>query len=196
MTKSRGIGRGGARRGAGRKPGSHNPHTRLMLAELDRHRDLAVEDVLPSVFLKRVMLDEAAPLPARIMCAARVIPFVERRPAAAEPGEIPLMRFWSDEMLDAYEKRLREDMLLAPGFYGPAFFKLMGMPWPRPKYPDNQGFTPNPKRRDPWFAQLSRDFRGGGTGTPWAQGEREELLELARQKGLAWANGEDPDPAA
>jgi hypothetical protein len=166
------------------------------VAELDRHRDPEVADVLPSVFMKRVMNDESAPIHVRLVAAARVIPFVERRPAAAEPGEIPLMRFWSDEMLDAYEKRLREDMLLAPGFYGPAFFKLMGMPWPRPKYPDNQGFTPNPKRRDPWFAQLSKDFRGGGTGTPWAPGEREELLDLARQKGLDWANGEDPDPAA
>ena len=196
MTASRGIGRGGARRGAGRKPGSRSPHTRALVAELDRHRDPEVADVLPSVFMKRVMNDESAPIHVRLVAAARVIPFVERRPAAAEPGEIPLMRFWSDEMLDAYEKRLREDMLAAPAYYGPKLFKLMGMSWPRPKYPDNRGFAPNPKRRDPWFAQLSRDFRGGGAGTPWAPGEREELLELARQKGLDWANGEDPDPAA
>jgi hypothetical protein len=50
-----------------------------MLAELDRYGDPEAEDVLPSVFTKRVMNDESAPLPARIMCAAKVISFVERR---------------------------------------------------------------------------------------------------------------------
>ena len=141
---------------------------RERLFELNRHRDPAVEDVLPSVFLKRVMLDESAPLPARIMCAARVIPFVERRPAAALSDEIPLMRYWTDEQLDDYERRLREDMVQAPSYCGRDFFELMGVPWPQSKQSDSRGFTPNPKRRDPWFAALSRDFRGGSVGTPWA----------------------------
>jgi hypothetical protein len=62
-----------------------------MLVELNRYCDPDVEDVLPSVFLKRVMNDKMAPLPARIMCAAKVIPFIERKPAPALPDEIPLV---------------------------------------------------------------------------------------------------------
>jgi hypothetical protein len=91
---------GGPRRGSGRKAGWRKPETRAMLAELDRYRDLEAEDVLPSAFLKRVMLDESAPLPARIMCAAKIIPFVERRQPPPPPDQIPPMRLWSDAQLD------------------------------------------------------------------------------------------------
>jgi hypothetical protein len=190
MTKSRGIGRGGARRGAGRKRGTRDPHTRVMLAELDRYRDPAVADLLPSVFLKRVMCDEAAPLPARIMCAAKVIPFIERKAPAEMPGEIPLMRLWTDAQFDDYRRRLVEDMLIAPGYYGAEFFRTMNVRWPLP--PDSRGFKPDPKRRDPWFAQFDVDYRAG-TGTAWEPGEREELQKLARASGIS--NGEDPDAA-
>lgn len=135
MTESRCIGRGGARPGAGRKPGTRDPHTRAMLVELDRYRDPTADDALPSVFLKRVMNDENAHLPARIMYAARVIPFVERRPAPAIPDEIPLMRHWTDEQCRDYQRRRKEDMLRAPRYYGREFFEFMDKPLPphRPK---------------------------------------------------------------
>jgi hypothetical protein len=180
MTKSRGIGRGGARRGAGRKRGTRDPHTRVMLAELDRYRDPGVPNILPSRFLLRVMGDEAAPLPARIMCASKVIQFVERRPPPELPDQIPIMRLWTDEQFDDYTDRLKQDMLQFPGYYGPGFFRALGVPWPLP--PDPRGFKPDPKRRDPWFAKFDVDYRAGGSGQPWEPGEREELQKLARAK--------------
>ena len=87
---------GGARPGAGRKRGGHNRATLALREELDRHRDPAVEDMLPSAFLKRVMLDESAPLAARIMCARGVIPYLEQ-PELTPPGEIPLLRYWTKD---------------------------------------------------------------------------------------------------
>ena len=82
VTKSRSIGRGDRRAGSGRKRGSHNRSTVVMLAEPDRYRDPEVEDVLPSVFMKRVMNDESAPLTVRIMCAAKVLPFCRAQAGA------------------------------------------------------------------------------------------------------------------
>ena len=101
-----------------------------MLLELDRHRDPAAPDVLPSVFLKRVMNDESAPLAARIMCARGVIPFVERKPEPTPPGEIPLMRDWTTEQLESFERRTREDMIRDPGHYGREALEQMGLEWP------------------------------------------------------------------
>jgi hypothetical protein len=166
-----------------------------MLAELDRYRDPTADDVLPSVFLKRVMNDENAPLPARIMCAARVIPFIERRPAPAIQDEIPLMRHWTDEQYRDYRRRLKEDMLQAPWYYGREFFGFMDMPWPphRPQEKLTKATPPSGL----WYAQFEKDYRGG-SGKPWKPGERERLLQTPfTPEELAWgrANGEDPDVA-
>src|SRR5215469_11145306 len=88
---------GGARRGAGRRRGSHNRSTLALRGEITKQREVAGVDMRPSAFLTRVMLHESAPLAARIMCAGKVIPFLERKPEPTPPGEIPLMREWSDE---------------------------------------------------------------------------------------------------
>ena len=95
VTKSRSIGRGDRRAGSGRKRGSHNRSTVVMLAEPDRYRDPEVEDVLPSVFMKRVMNDESAPLTVRIMCAAKVLPFCRAQAGAGFPGEMRCCTRWS-----------------------------------------------------------------------------------------------------
>lgn len=201
MTQSRGIGRGGRRAGSGRKRGGRNRSTVAMLAELDRYRDPEVEDLLPSVFLKRVMLDEAAPLPARIMCAARVIPFVERKPAPALPDEIPLFRYWTDEQYEDFERRLKEDAARDPHFYGRAFLEALGVPWPTPQRGPSNHRPPS----DRWFAEIDSKIdqrRHKGGPRPWRPGERERLLqtpfypeELARRR-IYEPNGEDPDPVA
>jgi hypothetical protein len=200
----KGDGLGGRRKGAGRPRGSRYPNTRAMLAELDRvaaaHPE--IEDLLPSAFLKRVMLDEAAPLPARIMCAAKVIPFIERKPAPALLDEIPLFRHWTDEQYEDFERRLKEDAARDPHFYGRAFLEALGVPWPTPQRGPSNHRPPS----DRWFAEIDsttdqRRHKGGPR--PWAPGERERLLqtpfhpeELARRR-IYEPNGEDdPDPAA
>jgi hypothetical protein len=170
-----------------------------MLVELNRYRDPNVEDVLPSVFMKRVMNDETAPLPARIMCAAKVIPFIERKPAPALPDEIPLMRHWSEEQWRDYKRRLKEDMLKDPWHYGRECFERMDMPWPPEQRREKLSKGTRPSDR--WFAELSstHDYRAwAGGGAPWQPGERERLLEtpftpeeLERRR----ANGEDTEGA-
>jgi hypothetical protein len=140
------------------------------------YRDPEVEDLLPSAFLKRVMLDEAAPLPARIMCAAKVIPFVERRPTPNLPNAIPLFREWTDEQFDDFERRTREDMRQNPRFYAPGFFQMMNEPWPAQQTKLTKGRPPS----DRWFAEIDSKTdqrRHAGGPKPWAPGERKRLLQ-------------------
>jgi hypothetical protein len=171
-----------------------------MLAELDRYRDSEVEDLLPSAFLKRVMNDEEVALPARIMCAAKILPFTERKPAPALPNAVPIFRDWTDQMFDDFDQRTREDMRRDPHFYGRSFFETMGEPWPDPQTKLTKGRRPS----DRWFAEIDSKIdqrRHAGGPKPWAPGERERLLqtpfhpdELASRR--MYVNGEDPDPAA
>ena len=84
-------------------------------------------DMRPSAYLTRIMLDESAPLAARIMCAGKVIPFVERKPEPTPPGEIPLMREWTNEQWESFERRTREDMVRDPGYYGREALEQMGL---------------------------------------------------------------------
>ena len=132
MTASRGIGRGGARRGAGRRKGGRNRATLTLRAEITKQREVTGVDMRPSAFLTRIMLDESAPLAARIMCAGKVIPFVERKPEPTPPGEIPLMREWTNEQLESWEQRTRQDMIRDPGYYGREALEQMGLDWPLP----------------------------------------------------------------
>ena len=169
-----------------------------MLAELDRHRDPEVADVLPSVFMKRVMNDESAPIHVRLVAAARVIPFVERKPAPGLPDAIPLFRDWSDEQYEDFERRLKEDAARDPHYYGPAFLEALGVPWPaQTKLP--KGKPPS----DRWFAEIDSKTdqrRHHGGPKPWDPDELAQALaspftpaELAQRRIYEHPNGED-DP--
>jgi hypothetical protein len=198
----KGDGLGGRRKGAGRPRGSRSRHTRALLVELDRYRDPEVEDVLPSAFLKRVMLDEGVALPVRVVCAAKILPFTERKPAPAPPDQIPPMRLWSDEQLENFERATLEDMRANPLAYGREFFQRPGEPWPDPQTRLSKGRPPS----DRWFAEIDSKIdqrRHAGGPKPWAPGERERLLqtpfhpdELASRRIYEQPSGEDPDPAA
>src|SRR5262249_17488362 len=118
----KGSGLGGSRKGAGRPRGSRSPHTRALLVELARYRDPEVDYLLPSVFMKRVMNDQSAPIQLRLVAAAKVIPFVERKPAPFLPNGIPLFRDWTDEQFEDFDQRTREDMRKDPNYYGKQFF--------------------------------------------------------------------------
>jgi hypothetical protein len=136
-----------------------------------------------------------------LVAAAKVIPFVERKPATALPDEIPLPRHWSHAQWDDFERRLREDAACDPHFYGPAFLQAVGVPWPTPRQAD-EGRPPS----DRWFAEIDSkiDQRRHERGPkPWDAGERERLSqtpfypdELAGRRVYERPNGEDPDPAA
>jgi hypothetical protein len=201
MPAVKGKGCGGRRKGAGRPPGVRNTKTLAVVAELERHMPDGA--VLPSVFLTKIMNDETVPLPARIMCAAKVIPFIERRPVPAIPDEIPLMRHWSEEQWRDYDRRLKEDMLKDPWYYGQKYFELMDMPWPLQRSQEklSKGTPPS----DRWFAEMSptHDHRAwAGRGAPWQPGERERLLqtpfseeELARGWGSREESENDPEAA-
>ena len=193
----KGEGLGGRRAGAGRPRGSRSPQTRAMLAELDRYRDPEGSDISPSLFLTRIMLDEAAPLGVRIVCAAKILPFTTRKPAPALPNEIPLYRDWSDEQYEDFERRLKEDAAHDPHYYGPAFLKALGVPWHDPQTKLTKGRPPS----DRWFAETDSKTDQGrhhGGPKPWGLGERERQTpfhpdELAIRRIYEHPNGED-DP--
>jgi len=184
MTASRGIGRGGRRAGSGRKRGGRNKDTVIMLAEMEKRGEL-----LPSQFMRVIMNDPEAPLVARIMCARGSIAWLERKPTE---NRLPVLREMVGSEADDWLDRQIADMEAHPDFYD----LLLGrVPLPSAL---QKPFVPDSKRKDPAFAHFDVDYRGGGSGKPWAAGEREELQELARQRGLGTAlNGEDdPDHAA
>ena len=104
----------------------------MLRAEITKQREVAGVDMGLSAFLTRVMVDESAPLAARIMCAGKVIPFVERKPDPTPPGEVPIMRYWTDEQLTSFERRTREDMIRDPGYYDRDALEQMGLEWPPP----------------------------------------------------------------
>jgi hypothetical protein len=134
------------------------------------------------------------------MCAAKVIPFVEHKPASAIPDEIPLFRHWTDEQFEDFERRTREDMRRDPWYYGRAFFEAFGEPWPDPRPKLGTARPPS----DRWFAEIDSKVdqrRHKGGPKPWAPGERERLLEtpfdpeeLARRRRFERLNGEDSEP--
>ena len=67
------------------------------------------------------------------MRARGVIPHLERRPEAAAPGEIPLMRSWTDEQWQDFNRRLEADMRADPRYYGRAAVEQMGLEWQPPE---------------------------------------------------------------
>jgi hypothetical protein len=76
MTASRGIGRGGARRGAGRKHGGRNSTTRQREATLKK---AAEEGLMPVEFLLAEMRDLTVPREERRLIARWVAPYVSPR---------------------------------------------------------------------------------------------------------------------
>jgi hypothetical protein len=116
LTKSRGIGRGGPRPNSGRPRGKQSASTVARIAAINRAGGTG-DDMRPSQFLAEVMRDESAPLAARIVCAAKVMAFVEPRPPQPEINEIPLMRHWSSEQFDSFLRRTAADMAEHPEFY-------------------------------------------------------------------------------
>jgi hypothetical protein len=189
MPAVKGKGCGGRRPGAGRKPGSRNKNTVIMLAEIENRGEQ-----LPSQFMRSIMNDPEAPLIARIMCARGSIAYIERRPAPALPNEIPVFREWTDEQFDDFERRTREDMRRDPHYYGRSFFEIMGEPWPDPQTRLTKGRPPS----DRWVAEIDSKIdqrRHAGGPKPWAPGERERLLQTPfsnEERARGWRNGEEP----
>ena len=183
MTQSRGIGRGGRRAGAGRKVGSRNRNTVIMLGEIEQRGE-----PLPSQFMRSIMNDPEAPLVARIMCARGSIAWLERKPTE---NRLPVLRELPDGEAVDWLNRQVADIDAHPEYYDRVFSQAPPLPELRAPV------VADPKRKDPYFAQFDVDYRGGGRGTPWAPGEREELQSLARRQGSRTAaNGEDPEGAA
>jgi hypothetical protein len=169
--------------GAGRKPGSRNTNTVIMLSEIEKRGEQ-----LPSQFMRSIMNDPEAPLVARIMCARGSIAWLERKPTE---NRLPVLRELPDAEADDWLNRQIEDIEAHPEYYDLLLGRVPLPPAPR------KPFVPDPRRKDPSFAHFDVDYRGG-SGKPWAPGEREELQELARPQGLRTVpNGEDdPDHAA
>jgi hypothetical protein len=106
-------------------------------------------------------------------CAGKAAEFLHPKPSRL-PERLPLPHEIPTWMLEDFDRRLKEDQEKNPWRYG--------LPVPKPKLvPNPRDFTPDPKRKDPYFAQFDVDYRGGGSGKRWEPGEREELQELARQ---------------
>ena len=80
------------------------------------------------------MRDETAPLAARIVCAAKVMAFIEPRPPPPVVNEIPLMRHWSAEQFNSFLQRTTADMAEHPEFYA----TLPPPPSPPPRRPERR----------------------------------------------------------
>jgi hypothetical protein len=72
MTKSRGIGRGGTRLGAGRKAGGTNENRRELAKALDTRRALS-----PLAFMLSIVDDMAQPIAMRLLATRYSAPYVQ-----------------------------------------------------------------------------------------------------------------------
>lgn len=103
---------GGTRVGAGRKPGTRNKRTRVIVEAVEKEE--LVDCVL---LLARWANDVTKDDHFRASCAAKAAEFLRPKPARL-PDRLPLPHEVSDEMLQDFERRLAEDQLRNPQRYG------------------------------------------------------------------------------